>query len=101
MHRLLVVSATALAILSAPTQSKAAEACKASATVTVTGVILFAHLTDDGWSILADNVTPCDVSDLVGRGTLPPDCIFSKTLQATGVISADSAKLNVQTIACS
>jgi hypothetical protein len=103
MSRLLVVLTIAFAfaagVLSA--SSAAAEICKEASSVTVTGVILFAHLTEDGWSILADNVTPCEVRELMGRGPLPAGCEFNKSLQATGSISAGSVNMEVQTITCS
>jgi hypothetical protein len=106
MGRSLVVPAIALTfavgvILSSLTSSPAAEACKESSTVTVTGVILFAHLTEGGWSILVDNVAPCEVRELTGRGPLPSTCEFNKTLEATGSISAGSVNMEVQTITCS
>jgi len=104
LGRLLVVPALALTCLAGGgplISSAAAEACKELSTVTITGVILFAHLTEEGWSILADNVAPCEVRELIGRGPLPTGCEFSKSLQATGSISAGGANMEVQSITCS
>jgi len=104
LGRLFVVSALALTCLlggALSISSAAAEACKELSTVAVTGVILFAHLTEEGWSILADNVAPCEVRELIGRGPLPAGCEFGKSLQATGSISAGGANMQVQTITCS
>lgn len=78
--------------------------CEAGGRATVTGTLtLFPMPSEGSWlSPTPENMRPCSVGALRGKGTPPPECVPGKKFTASGFVTQKLfLELDVESIRCS